>query len=796
MNTSLNAQVLPIALLKFKPLLEKAGWMWPIHHQWDLVHCFALFRKTFTLKKITPRAELLITADQSYQLYINETYVCRGPARGYQANWPCDVVDIAPFLQLGKNIICIRAYNPGLSTYQYLSQGSAGVLLAGKVAGVEILSDRTWLSRRQEGLDRDMVTSSSQLFSQESIDLRLESQDWTRLDWNPPPESWVGPRVTQRFDVLPWPNLSERGIPLLKEEVVLPKRIVGQALGTSHKNYKRVRNLSLLRYEEGLEHEKKEEAWNTLKVSPTKVGRFVSYILDFGHLVVGSPEVSVSGAQGGELVDSLHFETMNPSSCLPDFEPKSFCFTYFSNRLTCRPGVNQHRFYHPWGSRYVLLTFRDVTKTLTVDFKINNVGYPLEEKGAFKSSDSLLEKIWATCVRTQKACSLDAYVDTPWREQAQWWGDARVQAWNTFHLNGDARLFRRGISQIAAQTTEEGLTYGHAPTKAHGCVLPDFTLIWMITLWDYWWQTGSIEAYRTHVGTVKKALGYFENKTDKKNGFVPYDKRFWLFLDWTGIFKDGYPAVYQFWLLIAISKLQDLALLEKDLVFANKLTAWENRLKKSLLKLKTKNGLFSDGLDWGGRPVKSTAIHTQVMAMMTGLASPKDEKMILEQVLLPHIRGSYSPEVKPSAYWLTYVFSVLSERGYEKEVIAFIKKHWEPMAEYGSTFELFDSKRGEFSFSHAWSAHPLYHLMQTIGGITQTSTHWKSFQFKPVFFGESGGTILPTPLGNIKSSWLKKEGEIKISLQWPKKVQVKILLPGLKEQTMDTGKFETSISAT
>ena len=79
-------------------------------------------------------------------------------------------------------------------------------------------------------------------------------------------------------------------------------------------------------------------------------------------------------------------------------------------------------------------------------------------------------------------CSLDAFVDTPWREQAQWWGDARVQAWNVFHLNGDTQLFRRGIAQIAAQTLPNGLTYGHAPTMAHECILPDFTLIWLITL--------------------------------------------------------------------------------------------------------------------------------------------------------------------------------------------------------------------------------------------------------------------------------------------------------------------------
>ncbi|MDA6840245.1 hypothetical protein OSL57_26375, partial [Escherichia coli] len=85
-------------------------------------------------------------------------------------------------------------------------------------------------------------------------------------------------------------------------------------------------------------------------------------------------------------------------------------------------------------------------------------------------SNPLANKIWKACEQTQRVCSLDAYVDTPHREQAQWWGDARVQAWNTFMLCDDPRLLWRGIRQIAMQTAPNGLTYGHAPTMAHHCI--------------------------------------------------------------------------------------------------------------------------------------------------------------------------------------------------------------------------------------------------------------------------------------------------------------------------------------
>ncbi len=51
------------------------------------------------------------------------------------------------------------------------------------------------------------------------------------------------------------------------------------------------------------------------------------------------------------------------------------------------------------------------------------------------------------------------------------------------------------------------------PRVKHSCILPDFTLIWMLTLWDYYWQTGSTEPLLTHHTTVQNALNYFRAHT-------------------------------------------------------------------------------------------------------------------------------------------------------------------------------------------------------------------------------------------------------------------------------------------
>jgi len=69
----------------------------------ELVNCFAEFRKEFDLASVPRAAPFAITADQHYRLWVNGSFVCRGPARGYQRSWPVDEVDLAPFLKRGRN---------------------------------------------------------------------------------------------------------------------------------------------------------------------------------------------------------------------------------------------------------------------------------------------------------------------------------------------------------------------------------------------------------------------------------------------------------------------------------------------------------------------------------------------------------------------------------------------------------------------------------------------------------------------------------------------------------------------
>lgn len=774
-------------------IVRQAHWIWAVDMRWDIHNCYAQFRKTFELPKVPAKAPLCITADQSYQLYINGRYVCRGPARGFQSNWPCDELDVSAWLRAGTNCIAIRAYTPGLSNFQYLNEGYAGLLVAAQWGKTRILSDSTWKGRRQTGVSRDQIMTSLQLFPQESIDLRSEDPAWLQPDYDD--SHWTDKVVSVVWNNMPWNTLEARGIPMLREEIVAEADCIGTAEGKSlPQTPLNTRNIAVNRANEGLAHKScGGDISKPLRFAPSKEGTWRSVLIDFGKTVVGSVLLEISGAKGGEVVETFHAETIDEATLAPHFVRDSHCRMAFAHRLTCRKGKQAHDFYHTFGFRYMVLTVRDNSTPLQIRVRLRTTLYPHQISGSFSSSDAQLEAIWNTCCWTEQVCSMDAYVDTPWREQAQWWGDARVQAWNTFHMSGDERLLLRGIRQIAQMDTPTGITYGHAPTMAHNCILPDFTLIWICTLWDAWRQSGSLDAFLAQQHRIETALAYFTEWTNAKSGLLEYDPRYWLFLDWTPLQKDGQSSVYSLWLLYALDRLTELYAAAQNRTRGQATRQWATRLRTGLRKLLAPSGLLRDGILPSGKTNPHCSVHAQTLSLLTDLA-PEHRETMLRKSLLPFVREQSDDPIRPSAYWVTYVYTVLGENGYGADVLAHIRRHWEPMVKHGTTWENWNPVLGNESFSHAWSAHPLFHLMQILGGVRQSAPGWKRIRYQPTFVGNHASISIPSPLGDIRSSWQRNGDHIEATLGVPVGMEAEILLPGQRVKNVGHGEHRFAIN--
>ena len=130
----------------------KAKWIWFDHERnYDLINARMQARRGFTLASAPRKCVIGITADARYRLYVNGEYVCRGPARGYQEHWPYDEVDIAPYLRKGRNVIAAHVHTPGISTYQHVHRGFAGLLVWGKASRIDLSTGPEWRVREAPG---------------------------------------------------------------------------------------------------------------------------------------------------------------------------------------------------------------------------------------------------------------------------------------------------------------------------------------------------------------------------------------------------------------------------------------------------------------------------------------------------------------------------------------------------------------------------------------------------------------------------------------------------------------------
>jgi hypothetical protein len=105
------------------------------------------------------------------------------------------------------------------------------------------------------------------------------------------------------------------------------------------------------------------------------------------------------------------------------------------------------------------------------------------------------------------------------------------------------------------------------------------------------------------------------------------------------------------------------------------------------------------------------------------------------------------------------------------------------MIRWGGTWESFDARIGNSSTSHAWAAHPIYHLVGTLGGVMQQDLAWRRIAFAPVLGmpeTDRAAVAVPTPHGIIRASWRRMKKGADVSLALPKGVAADVILPGMK----------------
>jgi len=744
-------------------------------------------RKEVEISAPVERAEFNCTADSRYQLFINGRLIGRGPARSDPRWQSYDKYQVNSRLHPGKNVIAVLIHHYGEPTSGYIP-GRGAFLFQGKVICINgdvltILSDDTWRVLPSNAWDKDAPRLNGSLGFQEIYDARLAPKNWTEKDFDD--SKWASAVVIGRPPMVPWTSLVPRDIPRLLEKFVLPKAVLSAGEIQSRKDrWQGVSHIAKFIAEETRESLDSAQVQNIEALlnkddRHTRIyssGKDVYLLLDFGKEVVGYPHLKVEGP-AGVIIDLCYSETLEGSKVNPDLEQIKPV-----DRYTMQGGLQTWETFSKRGFRYMQV---DIHNESPEPLKIYCMGlnfstYPVEYRGAFDCSDELLNQIWKVGRYTLQLCMEDTYEDCPFREQAQWMGDARVEALINYYTFGDTKLIVRCLRQIGQSQLPKGITSGVYPTKRFK-EIQDFCLLWIISLWDYYQYTGDRGLVEELYPRVKRALAWFESHLDQYH--LLRDMPGWAFIDWAGLDKRGeITALNCFYYKALVDTSQMAQLLgEKDEVVQYQQLATE-------VKVAINSRLWSNDIgvyvDCRVDDILSETIsqHANSLAVLYDIAEVDKQDRIYSYIFAKDKRVIQVG----TPYFMFYVLQALFHSGRYQKAMEIIRERWGEMLKGGAT--TFREIFGEWGSSqcHGWSSGPTMLLPAEILGIQPVAPGFKVFQIQPhpVDLTWARGKV-PTPRGDISVTWQgsqeKSDNDTSFELKVyiPKGTTGEVFVPGL-----------------
>jgi alpha-L-rhamnosidase len=508
-------------------------------------------------------------------------------------------------------------------------------------------------------------------------------------------------------------------------------------------------------------------------------GRYA--VIDFGKEVTGHPVIEIDGAQGGEIIDlgysetlqTLEGETLSPVSGGRGIVNPEKAFVHYADRYICRPGKQRFQTFDKRAFRYLQLDVRNVTQKLSVGpVSLVFSTYPVEYTGSFTCPDALLNRIWEVGRWSVQLNMEDAYTDCPWRERGQWWGDARVQILVNYYAFGDLALVRQGLRQIGQSQTQEGVTMGIYPTDWSYGILPTFTLIWIVSLWDYFVFSGDRALLEELFPAVERVVEFFERFRSPHDLLrnVPY----WLFVDWADVDTTGESAsvnaLYHGALLAAADIADALPHPEAGMKYRALAHRVRNGMHEHLWD--EKMGCFRDSWKDGILSGKITE-QANCWAIAFGAAPKGKEQSILETLFDKHV----STVQTGTPYFAFYVLGAMAKGGRHDRCLEYIRTNWGKMLDWGATswWEQWDPKS---SSCHGWSSGPTHFLPAEILGVKPFKPGWEEILIEPHPAGLAWASgKVPTPKGIVSVEW-KQEDDFSILVDSP--VAARVTIPVLK----------------
>lgn len=735
-------------------------------HNYGVYH----FRKVFSVDGKLQHFVIHVSADNRYKLYVNDSLVSFGPAKGDVYHWSFETVDIASYLTKGKNIIAAVVWNFGEEKPVWQISYQTAFILQGDTKAEEILNtDDSWKCMQDTAyspLEPQLVYSYYAVGATEKVDMNIYPKDWTSLNFND--NNWM--KAHQLFNGIPknvnhWSTgwmLIPRSIP--------PMELTPQRLQSIRRN-----NINADDNFLHGNHAIKIPAHTTAHILCDQSFETTAFpVLNFSKGKNADISLTYAEALYKNEPDSIDWRAQNQKGNRNEIEGKHIVGV--KDEIISNGDTHQNftalsfRTY-----RYVQLDITTQDEDLTIDdFYGMYTGYPFKMNAQFSSSDTSLNKILEIGWRTARLDAQETYTDCPYYEQLQYVGDTRIQAMVSLYNSGDDRLMRNAIQDIANSTLAEGITESRYPHNIHQ-EIPTFSLIWISMLNDYYRYRRDTNFVKDQLRIERQVLSFF-HKFQQADGSVK-NAPYWEFTDWAEgpgwnggvapIDRDGNSALMDLQLLMAYESAYDL---EKNLGMNEYAAMYEqqiNQLKK-IIKEKywdADRKLFSDT-----KEKKYYSQHANALAIITNVVNENEAYALGEKLL------NDTSLTKATVYFRYYLFQALTKAGFGNDYLNWLGI-WKENIKWGlTTWAEWDDLNRVRSDCHAWGSSPNIELYRIVLGIDSDSPGFSIVKVEPhlgALINASGE--MPHPAGNIKASYILQNGKWNINITLPQTITGKFI---------------------
>ena len=661
-----------------------ARWIFPRGIEGEIKDRYFDYKATLN----TPKGEavLYIGANSQYAVYVNGNFVNFGQYDDYEHYQVYDRVDLSDFLNEGDNELLICHYVCGHNT------STRSVQIPGIIFSV-------W-----DG-DSHLLSSDEEILSGENKRYLENAELITgQLGFNFNYDA-NGPETVYSKGILAGKekNLYKRPIEKLTISPLVKGKFTAQGIfmenDASLPKSRRMQTafLSARRKEEMCDGE--EFSWNT------DSGDGVYIVADLEGESTGLLSFSVDVPDETEILIGIgeHLDDLRVRSYVGG---RNFCFRYVAKR-----GHNE--FLHPFqrmGLRYIQLHI--YSKSGTVGYiGIRKTEYPVNML-PIPMKDGLHRRIWEVGRKTLHMCMHEHYEDCPWREQAQYAMDSRVQILCGYYAFGEYSFPRSVLYLMHHALRSDGLIELCAPGKV-SVDIPSFTAVYIREVFEYTEFSGDTTLINEIFDTVRTIADGFLSRIDE-TGLIPLycGKSYWNFYEWQpGLSGNGRheTKVYESPLCAFVSDalrcFGKLCLIEKPEIADKYFEAAENLAKAA-------HERFFDEKAGGyiTREGDEKPLHALTQAMMMFCGGVPEDKTEAVSSLLK------SGELIPCSVSMTiYAYEALLRQSDENReyVLSEIERIWGRMLSLGAdTFWETETGADDFSYAgslcHGWSAVPIY----------------------------------------------------------------------------------------